>query len=223
MPENKSQLTSSQKDAINGVLGAAMQDLAQHTMSEEAYIDFLCTEVSKKVRRELAEESVQASREAILASRLSYLLRWYHQKAQRNRQRYNLFRTLSIVLPCLITLCSVYTFLMGDKAAAVASATISILITFCSHHMEQFRYYENWMRYRGTAERLKHDTLLYLNDLAPYAQLAPDGSQVVPNTPTMQFAQDIETTAMDELAKWESLQQEIRNTPSSSGSSGGNS
>ena len=159
--------------------------MANKTLSsEQKYLESLCDLVEDKV----------------IAARLRYLFDWYERKANENRKRYNLFRALSYLLPCLITLTSLYVVFFGELWGSTISATISVALAFVNHQVDHYRYYENMVRYRSTAEKLKRETSLYLNGCAPY-----DGNQAANRRA---FAYNIEQYSAAELAGWENLQAE---------------
>ena len=136
-----------------------------------------------------------------ISARLSYLFDWYEQKARTNKRRYNFSRTLTYLLPCLITLTSIYIFIFKDHWASTISATISVALAFINHRIDHYRYYENMVRYRNTAEKLKRETELYLNRCGKYESINEDKNRKT-------FATAIERFASAELASWENLQAE---------------
>lgn len=149
---------------------------------EQAFLNEICTRVEGEV----------------LSLRLRYLFYWYTEKAQANRAHYHIFRSLTTALPALIALLSLYSFAVGERAASVAAATISILITLINNRMDHYRYYESWLRYRSVAEALKRETVLFLNRYGPYATAdEPERRQL--------FAGMVEQIADEELINWEHL------------------
>lgn len=153
--------------------------------AEQEFLDSIC----KKVEDET------------ISARLRYLFDWYEAKAVQNRKNYNLFRTLTYLLPCLITLTSVYIFIFQDHWGSTVSATISVALAFINHRIDHYRYYENMVRYRNTAEKLKRETELYLNHCLPYSGIDEEKNRRL-------FAFNIEYYASVELASWENLQAE---------------
>ena len=133
--------------------------------------------------------------------RMKYLFAWYSQKAEDNKRKYNLLRTMSYTLPCIITLANVFAFLLSKEWIAVISGTISVLLAFINHRMDHHRYYENWIRYRNTVEKLKTQMEYYLNGSYPY-----DCDDIKINSRTL--AEIIEETAADELTNWTNLRDE---------------
>ena len=135
----------------------------------------------------------------VVKERLNYLFKWYTRKAEENKWRYNLYRTVSYALPCMITLVSIYSFLFKVNWVSIISATISVVLTFVSHRADHYRYYENWVRYRNTAEQLKRQTELFLNRCEPYDNKKDGENEKL-------LASNIEAIAAEELSSWENLQ-----------------
>ena len=136
--------------------------------------------------------------------RMKYLLAWYSQKAEENKRKYNLLRTWSYSLPCIITLVNVFAFLLSKEWISVISGSISVLLAFINHRMDHHRYYENWIRYRNTVEKLKTQMEYYLNGSFPYNY---DDSKMNSRI----FAEVIESTAAEELTNWTNLRAESHN------------
>lgn len=168
--------------------------------------------VQAKVRVQVANKQFEAEfvefacgqvKNQLLSKRLRYLLVWYDDKARHHRSGYHFCRNWTSVLPSVITLVSVLSFLWDDKPklAPVITAFVSVLITILHHHMDHYRYYENWVRYRGAAENLKRETMLFLNRCAPYDEGAD-------NEIERRFAMEIERIAAEEHSSWENLRED---------------
>ena len=155
----------------------------------------------QNAEQEFLESICKKVEDETIAARLRYLFDWYEKKAVQNRRNYNLYRTLTYLLPCLITLTSVYIFVFKDHWGSTVSATISVALAFINHRIDHYRYYENMVRYRNTAEKLKRETELYLNGCLPYNGINEDKKRRL-------FAYNIEYFASAELASWENLQAE---------------
>ena len=144
----------------------------------------------------------------VIKERLSYLFAWYSRKADRNKIFYNINRTATYVLPCLITLVGVYAIFFQSKTElsvwpSIITATISVILTFVNHRADHYRFYENWVRYRNAAEQLKRNAELYLTGCEPY-----DGDVDKDKL----LAAAIEKIAADELSNWETLESDSYNS-----------
>ena len=62
------------------------------------------------------------------------------------------------------------------------------------------QYQQNWINYRSTCERLKHEQYLYLAAAGPYAALADPGTLL---------AERIESLVSQEHAAWASQQEDV--------------
>lgn len=144
----------------------------------------------------------------VIRERLNYLFAWYTRKSEHNKHLYNFYRTASYLLPCVITLANVGAFLLGQTAVTLISAGISVVLALINHRTDHYRYYENWIRYRNTAEQLKRNALLFLNGCEPYNEKESADNEKL-------LAQKIEEIAAYELIKWENLQAESNNQPHS--------
>lgn len=164
--------------------------------------------MSKRKAREEAlfstlQKSIQTSE---LKSRLQYLLEWYDAKAQFNRRCYHVLRTLSVLLPGAAAALSLFTFLGGEKIIAAITGLISLATAFLSHMLDQYRFYESWMRYRNAAEALKSEAFLCLSGCEPYSGDQP--------TRERRLAARVEEIACEETAGWEKLRaQQEENDP----------
>lgn len=155
--------------------------------------------MSKRKTREEAlfstiQESIQAPE---LKSRLQYLLEWYDAKAQFNRRCYHVLRALSVLLPGIAAALSLFTFLGGEKIIAAITGLISLTTAFLSHLLDQYRFYESWVRYRNAAEALKREAFLCLSGCEPYSGDQPARERLL--------AVQVEEIARKETAGWEKL------------------
>ena len=95
---------------------------------------------------------------------------WYDQKAGINKRWYYYFQTLVIVLSALTTLTvamGVY-FQQFTWFRLVALTTASI-VTVLASLQKIYRFQEQWIDYRNTAETLKKEKHLYDARLSGYA------------------------------------------------------
>lgn len=155
-----------------------------------------------KVEQAFLEAVCKRIDEPVINARLCYLFEWYTRKAQHNKRWYNCTRFITYLIPCLITLISVYAASMegSSKWAIAVTATLSAILVGIHHVIDHFRFYENWVRYRGTAEKLKTEAELFLNRCSPYNKGVKDSK--------LRFAAKIERIAKAELDNWENLVEE---------------
>lgn len=101
-----------------------------------------------------------------LQERLEDQLSWYDKKSQYNQKYFKRLRLVEIISASLIPFLSGMTekspyisWIIGGLGVLIAvSAAISAL----------FKYHENWIKYRTTAEQLKHEKYSYLTNIKPY-------------------------------------------------------
>lgn len=165
--------------------------------------------MSKRKAREEAlfstlQKSIQTSE---LKNRLGYLLEWYDAKAQFNRRWYHGLRIASVLLPGIAAALSLFSFLGGGKVIAAITGVISLATAFLAHLLDQFRFYESWMRYRNAAEALKREAFLCLSGCEPYSGDQPARERLL--------AARVEEIACKETAGWVKLrtQQQEENDP----------
>ncbi|NKC16680.1 MAG: DUF4231 domain-containing protein [Gammaproteobacteria bacterium] len=104
--------------------------------------------------------------EGYLKERLDDQLTWYSKKSQHNRKWFKRLRLMEIVSAALIPFLSG----MGDKVAysqwIIGGLGVGIAIAAAITAL--FKYQENWIEYRTTAEQLKHEKYVYLTNAKPY-------------------------------------------------------
>lgn len=154
------------------------------------------------VEREFLDAVCVKIADPVVNERLVYLLEWYTRKAQFNKHWYNASRFLTYLFPCLITLISVPVSIIQSNSrwAIAVVAVISATLVVIHHIVDHYRFYENWMRYRGTAEKLKREAELFLNRCESYNK--------TPEENLRRFAGKIERIAKAEIDAWENLQDE---------------
>jgi hypothetical protein len=90
------------------------------------------------------------------------------------------------LIPALIA------FGMKDPYSGAVSAALGILIAISAGAMGLFKFHENWVQYRGTAEQLKHEHFMYETQTGPYAGADRYGALV----------ERVESILMKENAAW---------------------
>ena len=138
------------------------------------------------------------NRNSLLSDRLYYLLIWYGWKAEYNKTRYNLYRTLTSIFLGLISILSVCAVFWTEKIISIVTVSICVVITLINQRTDQYRYYENWVRYRGAAEKLKREAHLFLNECEPYTDKDTKENE-------RRFALIMEDFVSEENAKWKNL------------------
>lgn len=104
--------------------------------------------------------------EEYLKERLDDQLAWYSKKSQYNQKWFKRLRLVEIVAAALIPFLSG----MGDKIpySQWLIGGLGALIAIAAAITALFKYQENWIEYRTTAEQLKHEKYLFLTNVKPY-------------------------------------------------------
>jgi hypothetical protein len=126
-------------------------------------------------------------------ARLEDQIAWYDAKSQKNQLWFKLLKICQIVIAAAIPVAaaaSAPTWLMGAGGAL-------IVVLEGLQQLEQ--YQQNWITYRSTCERLKHEKFLFLGHAGPYA--------AAPN-PESLLAERVEGLVSQEHAAWVSHREE---------------
>ena len=104
--------------------------------------------------------------EEYLKDRLEDQLAWYSNKSQHNQKWFKRLRLVEIVSAALIPFFSG----MGDKIpySSWLIGGLGVLIAVAAATSIIFKFHENWIEYRTTAEQLKHEKYVYLTNTKPY-------------------------------------------------------
>jgi hypothetical protein len=104
-----------------------------------------------------------------IADRLDNQCDWFERKASWNQSRYKWLRMAEIAAAALIPVLS---SVPADRLPPLAQwlvPALGILIALIAGIMGLFKFNENWVQYRTTAELLKHEKFLYTTRCSPYA------------------------------------------------------
>jgi Protein of unknown function (DUF4231) len=128
-----------------------------------------------------------------LESRVEDQFKWYSAKSGWNHKLYKRLRLVEIALASLIPLVVVLPLveLLSKVLVAAAGAAIAVI----SGAISLWKFQENWVEYRATAENLKREKFLFVTRSAPYA--ADDRFPL--------FVGRVETLLGAESAKWVQL------------------
>ena len=101
-----------------------------------------------------------------LKNRLEHQLAWYSKESQHNQKWFKRLRLVEIISATLIPFLSG----MGDKISYSPwlIGGLGVLIAVAAATSTLFKYHENWIEYRTTAEQLKHEKFIYLTNTKPY-------------------------------------------------------
>ena len=133
--------------------------------------------------------------------RLKYLFNWYTQKSQHNKRLYNYTRFFTYLIPCVVTVVGIVAVSIEGVWGLYVTTILSTMLIGVNHMIDHFRFYENWVRYRSTAEQLKRHTELFINHCEPYKKASEEENREA-------FVLSMESVAAAELLSWENLQSE---------------
>jgi hypothetical protein len=104
--------------------------------------------------------------EEYLRDRLQHQLEWYSKKSRYNKKWYKRLRLTEIVSASLIPFLSG----MGERIpySPWIIGGLGALIAVAAAASALFKFHENWIQYRTTAEQLKHEKFMYLTGINPY-------------------------------------------------------
>lgn len=136
--------------------------------------------------------SGEKDRERLVLDRLEDQIGWYDQKSVAAQRWFKGGRILVLLVAALIPVA--VTFELDSRGLAAAGAAI-VLVEGISG---LYKFQENWILYRSTAESLKHEKFLFLARADLYAAGDPVGL----------LAERIEGLISQEHAKWTSTVEE---------------
>ena len=105
--------------------------------------------------------------EDYLKDRLDNQIEWYNHKSSINKKRYNTLRfgviLISVCIPFL-------TGLITDETnwLKIAVGIGGVLIALFEGASSLYKFQENWLTYRMTAEQLQREKLFFLTKSGPY-------------------------------------------------------
>ncbi len=104
---------------------------------------------------------------AYLRDRLDDQLNWYDRKSGLCQRNYKRMRAVEIACAALIPFMVGPLFDRSDISAIVAGG-LGVTVSILAGLMTLYNFQEDWIKYRTTAESLKHEKFLYLTKTGPY-------------------------------------------------------
>lgn len=102
-----------------------------------------------------------------LKDRLDDQINWYSRKSQRNQKYFKVLRVIEVVfastIPVLVTQIAPETSLLK-----IIVGSMAVCVAVASGLVSLYKFQENWIEYRTTAETLKHEKFLFLTKSSPY-------------------------------------------------------
>ncbi len=123
---------------------------------------------------------------------------WYDRKSRYNQRWFKALKTCQIVAAAAIPVAA--TGSVPDWIIGAAGALIVVL-----ESVQQLQQYQqNWITYRATCERLKHEKFLYLSRAGSYATAAD---------PDTLLAERVEGLVSQEHAAWAAHREDATQKP----------
>jgi hypothetical protein len=109
----------------------------------------------------------QLTPDSYLIDRVEDQINWYSNSSKRNQQWYKMLRVIELIFASIIP------FLVNQindqtPLLKIAVGVMGMSIAIISGIISLFKYQENWIEYRTTAESLKHEKYLFLTETSPY-------------------------------------------------------
>lgn len=101
-----------------------------------------------------------------IEQRLQDQIGWYSGKSAWNQRGFKWLRLMEIISAALIPFLSA----MGDRVPAGpwVIGLLGVVIAVAAAAGSLYKFHENWIQYRTTAEQLKHEKFLFLTGTRPY-------------------------------------------------------
>jgi hypothetical protein len=106
------------------------------------------------------------SEEEYIDSRLDEQIKWYSQKSAINQKYYKRLKLIEITAATLIPFLSGFSTQIPYVQWVIA--LLGVIIAIVAGMESLYKFQENWITYRATAESLKHEKFLYLTNSEPY-------------------------------------------------------
>lgn len=123
--------------------------------------------------------------------RLEDQLQWYDTKSASNKRWYKIIRVTQLVLAAFIPVIALADKYWSKWVTAVFGGMIAVLEGV--QQLNQFG--PQWVQYRSTAEKLKHEKFLFLSQSGPYRNVNPAEALRL-------LAERVEENVSQEHARW---------------------
>lgn len=141
-----------------------------------------------------------------VSERLDDQSSWYGKKAAYNKLRFRICQLIVILAGAVIPIVNLGIPLTDSDSAFLAlgiTAVLGAVITIVTALSQMDAYFETWVLYRTTAEALKRERFLYINNAADYSGLAEEAKNKL-------LVERVEAMLSSENSKFLSLQQNAR-------------
>ena len=108
----------------------------------------------------------QISVEDYLAKRVDDQIAWYSQESGRAQRSWKRLRLAEVLAAALIPFAAAYA--QQSVTAQIAVGLLGVIVALVTGALGVYKFQENWLLYRSTAEALKREKFLVLTGVAPY-------------------------------------------------------
>ncbi|WP_367599975.1 DUF4231 domain-containing protein [Pediococcus pentosaceus] len=98
--------------------------------------------------------------------RLENQINWYDKKSAFNKKRFYFFKATQIFCTSLIPV--LVGLLLKEHWLLYLISFLSLVSVLCQSSLSLFKYQENWIQYRDTAESLQHEKYMYQTKTGTY-------------------------------------------------------
>lgn len=147
--------------------------------------------------------------EKYIQNRVDEQINWYSTMSKRNQRMYKLIKTIEIIFAALIPFLVSFVS-SGFSYIKIIVGVLGISITIISGILALYRFQENWIEFRTTAESLKREKFLFLARVNIYNS---DNSLPL-------FVQRVEDLMSKENTRWLHNMTKKTYAPKSSGKEG---
>lgn len=128
-----------------------------------------------------------------LKERIDDQIKWYDKKSGDNQRKFKRSKTIIITVSVLVPLLSGF---ISDAIwwLKYVVGGLGALIAILEGYLGLQKYQENWIQYRGTAESLKREKILFLTKSGGYQKA---------QTPFNLFVMNAETIMDGEHSNWQ--------------------
>ena len=103
-----------------------------------------------------------------LQERIDDQINWYDMKSRRNRKWYRSVRICGIIIALSIPILSGFIGGNNDAHLKIVLSVAGAVVALLEGLLSLYKFHENWIQYRATAESLKYHKFLFITGAAPY-------------------------------------------------------
>ena len=89
---------------------------------------------------------------------------WYEKKASEKKKLHDITRVIIIIIAPLVP----FSILIDDPTVKIFSIMTSMIVVICTSLINTFKFQEDWLNYRTTAEMMKKEYFLYYTGVGDY-------------------------------------------------------